>query len=145
MGPEVAQPPLVPVDLLAHPRQLPLHVEHVLQLAGPCRQQLDQPRLEPPRVSHARGDVGELLTHVLGVDVHGLELPERREPAESVVEAIGGDLHLEGRRAELAASRLHGRVGDVATDATREQPHLGDGPLEGIHFDARLAGPDHHV
>src|SRR5207249_82427 len=80
-----------------------------------------------------------------GVDVDGLELPERGEPAESVVEAIGGDLHLEGRRAELAAPRLHRRVGDVATDAARQPAYLGERALERVHLDARLAGADHHA
>ncbi len=118
MGPEVAQPALVPLDLLSHACQLVLDVEHVLELSRPRGQQVDETGLESSRIGHAGRDVGELFAHVLGVDVHGLELPKCREPSESVVEPVGGDLHLEGRRPELAATRLHGRVGDVATDAT---------------------------
>src|SRR5439155_1199746 len=51
--PEIAEPPLIALDLLAHSCQLLLDIQHVLELSGSCRDQLDQPVLESPGVRHA--------------------------------------------------------------------------------------------
>ena len=142
---EVAEPPFVPLDLLAHPRELLLHVEHVLELAGPGGEQVDEPRLEPPRVGHPGGDIHVLLADVLRAHVHGLELPDRGEAGQRLLEAIGRDLDLEAGGAELAASGLHRGVGDVATHPAGQRPHHRHRGLERVYLDARLSGTnDHH-
>src|SRR6266700_6260154 len=58
---EIAEPPLVALNLLAHPCQLLLDIQDVLELSGAGGDQLDQPGLEAPRVRHAGGGVGEFL------------------------------------------------------------------------------------
>ena len=143
--PEIAQPPLVPLDLFAHPRQLLLHIEHVLELAGPGGEQVDEPRLEPPRVGHPGGDIHVLLADVLRAHVHGLELPDRGEAGQRLLEAIGRDLDLEACGAELAASGLHRGVGDVAAHPAGERPHHRHRGLERVYFDACLSGANDHA
>src|SRR5947199_2100970 len=69
---EIAEPPLVALDLLAHPCQLLLDIQDVFELSGTCGNQLDQPGLESPCVRHAGGGVREFLADVLGGDVHRL-------------------------------------------------------------------------
>jgi hypothetical protein len=99
----------VALDLLAHARQLPLHGQHLLELPGAPRQQVDEPRLETPRVPHARRHVDELLAHVLGRDVHPLDAAERREPAHQRVDRAAGT------RSSSVASRTRSRP--AASDA----------------------------
>src|SRR5437660_1345754 len=141
---EIAEPPLIALDLLAHSCQLLLDIQDILELSGSCGDQLDQAGLETPRVRHAGGGVGELLADVLGADIHRLELADRCEPAQPFVEAGRRDLHLESRRAELAAAGLHRRVRDVAAELTGELAQQCDRGLERVHLDARLAGADDH-
>src|SRR5213080_3126567 len=142
--PEIAEPPLIALDLLAHACQLLLDIEDVLELSSSCGDQLDQPGLESPGVRHAGGGVREFLADVLGADVHRFELADGCEPAQRFVEPVRRDLHLEGCRAELAATGLHRRVRHVPAELTGQLPHEGDGGLERVHLDVRLAGADDH-
>src|SRR5437016_5700155 len=141
---EIAQPPLVALDLLAYPGQLLLDVQHVFELSGARGDQLDQARLQAPRVRHAGGGVRELLADILGADVHRLELADRCEPAQPFVKAGRRDLDLEGGRPELAAAGLQRRVRDVAAELTGELAHQCDRRFERVHLDARLAGAEDH-
>jgi hypothetical protein len=66
--PQIAEPPLVALDLFAHTRQRLFYVEHVFQLPGPRREQVDQSTLESPGIVHARGHVHVLLADVIRLD-----------------------------------------------------------------------------
>src|SRR5207244_2785576 len=79
---QIAEPPLVALDLFAHPCQLLLDIQDVFELAGARGNQLDQPCLEASGVRHAGDGVRELLADVLGADVHRLEFADRCEPAQ---------------------------------------------------------------
>src|SRR5256885_3799717 len=127
---EIAQPSLVALDLLAYPGQLLLDVQHVFELSSAGGDQLDQAGLQAPRVRHAGGGVREFLADVFGADVYRLERADRCQPAQPLVEAGRRELHLEGRRAELAAAGLHRRVRDVAAELTSELAHQSDRGLE---------------
>ena len=76
MGAEIAQTAFVSLDLLANAGQLPLHREHVLELAGATREQVDEAALEPLTLA-ARAVRSTYLTYVLGRDVHPLDPAQR--------------------------------------------------------------------
>ena len=141
-GLEIAQPALHPLDLLPHPRELALDRQHVLQLAGPGGQQLQQPLLQAPRVGRAGGQVHELLAHVLRADVQELEPAQRPEPVGQVVEAAGGNLDLDRGLAHLVPAGLHVRVADEPADPGGGHPEQIQRRLQRIDLDAGLPGPD---
>src|SRR5690606_39699543 len=86
--PQVAESPLVALDLLANAGELTLHREHVLQLPGSAVDQLDEPCLEATGVGETRSYVYEVFAHVLGVLAHGFQLADWLESIDRVGPAI---------------------------------------------------------
>ena len=141
---EPADPRLVALRLLTHPRQLLLDRKHVGQLAGARREHLDQPRLDAPRVREPRAEVHVLLGHVLGVHVHRSRPCRAGERGDSAVELRRRDAQLQRRRALLLLARdaarcwrrSHRTAPPTGAFARPRRPRL--------HLDRRLALTDEH-
>ena len=109
-GLEIAQPALHPLDLLPHPRELPLDRQDVLQLAGPG------PAAAPPAAPPAgarwrRGRPGPRTPRSRPRrHVHELAAGRSaRSPSVSSSNRAGGHLDLQGGLAHLVPAALHGR------------------------------------
>ncbi len=143
-APEIPEPPLVPLDLLPHPRQLPLHRQDVLEASGAGAEEVDQAGLEAAGIGDSCAHVHELLPHVLRGDVHRLHLTQGLKSGHEVVEAGRRHLHLERRLPVLSRTGLHHGVRHVSADPPGQAADIRQGRFERVDPDARRAGADDH-